>query len=287
MILLDWSNVVIGNIHSSVRINKSVEEDFIRHMVLNSLRAYNRKFSKQYGDLVICTDTYGSWRKKVFPYYKAHRSKDRDESDIDWDAMYKVINKITDEVKEVLPYKVIQVPAAEGDDVIAQLVLHKYNGEKVMIVSADHDFKQLHACADVKQYSPKTKEMISCEQPSSYLKEHIIRGDRGDGIPSILSPANFFVAKLESGSKERQKSISSKNIELWLQQKPEQFCSTPEQLERYKENKGIIDLRECPETLKSDIIKAHREYVVKDKSKLLNYMIKNRLKALTDCIGEF
>lgn len=287
MILLDWSNVVIGNIHSSVRINESVEEGLIRHMVLNSLRYYNKKFSKVYGELVICTDTYGSWRKQIFLPYKAHRAAARDASNIDWDEMYKVINKITDEVKEILPYKLIQVPSTEGDDIIAQLVLDKPREEKVMIVSADHDLLQLQAESNVKQYSPKTKEFLEVENPRMYLKEHIIRGDRGDGIPNIFEPGSFFVDKIKNNSKVRQKSIKQKDLDEWLYLKPEGFCTTEKQLERYKENEQIIDLRICPELHKHNILMAYHNYVVNDKSKILNYMIKNKLKSLIDFIQDF
>lgn len=285
MILLDYSNVVTGNIHSSADDKGGIDEDFVRHTILNSLLSYNKKFSKRYGELVLCADM-GSWRKKVFPYYKAHRSADRDDSKIDWDLAYKIINKITAEIKDVFPYKVIQIPGAEGDDIIAQLTLHKYPGEKIMIVSADHDMKQLHTSADIKQYSPLTKDYVTCDNPSMYLKTHTIKGDSGDGIPNILMPADFFVEKKRTGLKTRQKSVFQKKLDVWLNQKPEQFC-TEEQLERYYENKGIIDLRECPDSLRKEIIKTHREYVVKDKSKILDYMISNKLKILTEDIGDF
>jgi len=298
LILLDFSNVVIGNICSSIRDEKKMDEELIRHVVLNSIVNYNKKFSRQYGELVICIDS-GSWRKKVFPYYKAHRSEDRDDSDIDWKALYVIVNKLIAELKDVFPYKVIAVDDAEGDDVIAQLVLHKYFDEKIMIVSADHDFKQLHSDS-VKQYSPMTKDSVKADKASEYLKIHIIKGDSGDGIPNILSPANFLVEKKKAKkllaetqdekyldkAKGRQKSVTQKKLDVWLQQKPEQFCDE-DQLKRYRENEHIIDLRNCPDELKKEIVSEHRNYIKNDRSKIMNYMIKHKLKELTNSITDF
>ena len=60
----------IGN-HTNI----DIEIGLVRHMVLNSIRAINSKHRLKYGELIIATDTMRSWRKDVFPYYKANRKK--------------------------------------------------------------------------------------------------------------------------------------------------------------------------------------------------------------------
>jgi len=37
--------------------------------------------------------------------------------------------------------------------------------------------------------------------PKQYLSEHILKGDRSDGVPNILSPDDTFTENNEDGSK--------------------------------------------------------------------------------------
>ena len=150
MILVDLNQVMISNLMMQIQRASEVDEDLIRHMVLNSLRMYNVKFKEEYGELVICTDDKNYWRRQIFPYYKYGRKKDREASDLDWNLIFETLNKVRDEIKENLPYKVIQIEHAEADDVISTLC-HKYGvylnaaeQEKILILSSDKDFT-LHA----------------------------------------------------------------------------------------------------------------------------------------------
>ena len=126
MILVDLNQVMISNLmgqlHSS-RTNE-VDEDLLRHMVLNGIRSYRNKFSEEYGELVICCDDTNNWRKDSFPYYKAHRKTNRDESDLDWPNIFNCLNAIRDELKEFFPYKHIRVNRCEADDIIGLSLIH-------------------------------------------------------------------------------------------------------------------------------------------------------------------
>ena len=126
MILLDFSNIIVGSIMVASRVpdEERFSEDFIRHLVLNSIRSYRKKYYEKYGEMVICTDYLSSWRKDAFPYYKAHRKVQREKQQkegVDWKALFDIIAKITEELEDYFPYKVVQIPHAEGDDVIAVL----------------------------------------------------------------------------------------------------------------------------------------------------------------------
>ena len=286
MILLDLNQVMISNLMVQVQGGKAdVQEDLIRHMVLNSIRLYRQKF-KEYGDLVICCDDKNYWRKDVFPYYKAHRKADREKSDLDWHKIFTILNRVREEIKENFPYRVIQVPRAEADDIIGTLVnrfgvyLNNQSTEKVLVLSGDKDFGQLQKYANVDQFSPVTKRWVRVNDARRFLKEHIMKGDRGDGIPNFLSNDSCIVAK------ERQKPLASKKLNLWVDQEPEEFCNE-EMLRNYKRNEQLVDLDFVPEEIQKEINRQYDEYEIPDRKGLLNYFIKNRLKLLTDCIGEF
>ena len=69
MILVDFSQVMISNIMMQLSNNDSkLDEDMVRHMVLNSLRSYRSKFHEEYGELVIACDNMNYWRKVSYSF---------------------------------------------------------------------------------------------------------------------------------------------------------------------------------------------------------------------------
>ena len=287
MILVDLNQVMISNLMMQIGSKKaSVEEDLVRHMVLNSLRLYRKKFGEKYGELVICCDDKNYWRRDFFPYYKAHRKKDRAESGLDWHMIFEVLNGIRDDLKHTFPYKVIQVDRAEADDVIASLC-HKYgdlgvtNGsDPILILSSDKDFVQLQKYANLEQYSPMQKKFINCSNPARYIHEHILRGDRGDGVPNFLSADDVFVIG------KRQKPLSTKKIDAWNGMCPSDFC-TDEMLRGYKRNQQLVDLDFVPDNIQEKVIEIFDNYKLNGRDKMFNYFIQKRLKNLMDVIQEF
>ena len=283
MILLDFSNIIVGSIMVAHRIpnEERTSEDFIRHLVLNSVRNYRTKYKEKYGEIVVCTDMYSSWRKNEYQYYKAHRKKNREKQDkegMDWNSLFQTINKIILEIDEFFPYKVVAVPHAEGDDVIA--VLARLERENSIIISSDKDFTQLQKYKNIKQYSPIQKKMLTVSDPYKYLKEHIIRGDKGDGIPNILSADDCIVEGV------RQKPISKKKVELWMNTKPEDFCKNG-MSEKWERNKILIDFDCIPNELVSAITDEYVKEKTPKQDQLLNYFISKRLKYLMEHIGDF
>tara|TARA_R110000796_G_scaffold169385_1_gene286236 strand:+ start:287 stop:1111 length:825 start_codon:yes stop_codon:yes gene_type:complete len=262
------------------------EEALVRHMVLNSIRAYKNKFSKEYGEMVICCDDRNYWRKDVFPYYKGHRKKDREKSSIDWVMVFEALNRIREELKEFFPYKVVQVERAEADDVIGVLAtrngtwLNNESTERILVLSGDKDFGQLQKFTNVDQYSPVLKKWIRINDARRFLREHIMRGDRGDGIPNFLSSDSCLMTG------ERQKPIQSKKIDDWVDKEPEQFCNDV-MLRNYRRNEQLVDLDQIPAEIVSKINEAYDTYEVPKRRGLLNYFIKYKLKNLVEHIGEF
>ena len=283
MILIDLNQVLISNLMQQIGSNPKMklEEDLIRHMVLNSLRSYARQFKSKYGDIVVACDSKRYWRRDIFPFYKAHRKKDREKSEFDWHLIFETLNKIRDELKEYFPYRVIEVDGAEADDIIAVLAGRLAPSEEVLILSSDKDFVQLQKYPNVTQYSPILKRFLKTEDPAEFIKEHIIRGDKGDGIPNFLSPDNTFVVG------ERQKVINTKKLKEWISSPPEEFCTTDNMLRGYKRNQMLVDLDYVPENIKSQIVEAYDTTLPGTRQKMLNYFIEKRLRNLIEVIDEF
>jgi hypothetical protein len=288
MILVDLNQVMIANLMMQVNSNAAnqIDENLIRHMVLNSLRMYNVKFKDEYGEMVICSDDKKYWRRDLFPYYKASRKKDREASPFDWNLIFETLNKVRDEIRENFPYKVIQVEKTEADDVIGTLC-HEYgvylknaDTEKILILSSDKDFQQLQKFVNVDQYSPMAKKFIRNNAPDKFLKEHIIKGDRSDGIPNFLSSDDCFV------SESRQKPVTEKKLNSWMDQEPEAFCDE-NMLRNYRRNEMLIDLGKIPEEFKQKILDTYKTAKTNGREKIFDYLIKHRMKMLMEHIQEF
>ena len=280
MILIDFSQVCLSGILASG--NKNFSEDLVRHMVLNSIRNFKSRFN-DYGEVILCCDDKNYWRKQIFPYYKANRKKVRDSSPLDWKMIFNTLHTIKDELRDNFPYVVLQTESAEADDIIATIV-ERYgnNGQKIMIVSGDKDFSQLQRYKSVSQYSPITKKMIKVDDPMVYLYEHVIRGDSGDGIPNIMSRDDVFVSGL------RQKPLTKKKVAAMIEDMKRGITPFEGEIKRnYLRNIQMIDLARIPTEVRDNILDQYQNYERKDRSLLLNYFIKNKLKNLMSEIQEF
>ena len=285
MIIVDYSGIALA----SIIINKSFDEGLIRHMILNSLRMYRTKYKEEFGELVIAVDGANNWRRKAFPQYKASRKKDRDKSSFDWGEAFRILHMVKDEIKENFPYKVIHIDGCEADDVIGSLVTmnpdhnNDYKPQKVMIVSSDRDFLQLQRFKNVRQFSPLLKKELVEKNPRLYLQTHIIKGDKGDGVPNILSDDNTFVEGF------RQTPMSKKKIDNIIQDLEEgELLYAASWYRNYCRNKKLIDLTETPEDLRKQIINSFIEQDVwSNKFKTFNYLVTKRCNNLIDSVQEF
>ncbi|MFZ9848030.1 MAG: hypothetical protein ACO3EE_07760 [Flavobacteriales bacterium] len=259
----------------------SVDENLVRHMILNTIRTYVKKFKESHGpEVIIACDNRNYWRRQYFPHYKAGRKKAREASGHDWTSIFDSLNKIREELKEHSPYKVIDIEGAEADDIIGTLVQKYSANEKVIILSSDKDFAQLQRYPNVEQFSPILKKYIKEPFPLVQLKQLIIRGDKGDGIPNILSGDDCFVTAT------RQKPITEAKIIKWLNQEPKEFCND-EMLRNFSRNELMIDLTKIPENVRENILNSYENSKGKTKQEFMNYMIANRLKNLLEVAHEF
>jgi len=285
MILVDLNQVLLAGLMAQIANSKNVklEESLIRHMILNIIRSHLKNFRKEYGEVVLCSDNRKYWRKEFFPFYKAGRKKSRKNSDLDWHLIFDMLAKFKVELKENFPYKVIDVEGAEADDIIGTLVPRHIMHENILIISSDGDFLQLQmyngrSKYSVKQYNPTQKKFLISENPLDELKQKIINGDKGDGIPNILSPSDTFVREI------RQKVMTEAKLTKFMSENYTEYDENSKI--GFSRNQTLIDLRNIPDDIQSKIINTYEE-TVPVKGKLLDYFIANKLFNLMEVIEEF
>lgn len=279
MLLIDLNQVVLSGLLVQISPKDVLNEDLIRHIVLNTLRNNIKKF-KEYNEVIICCDSRNYWRKKYYKHYKSHRKEIREKSALDWNLIFKTLNQIKQDLREYFPYKVVEVDGAEADDVIAVLTSRHSMSESVLILSSDSDYKQLHQYKNVKQYNPTLGVYVKSHDPVSELTEKVIKGDRGDNIPNILSNDDVFLTKT------RQKPITAKLLQSLLNSGVESQL-TEEQLLNYKRNRILIDFNFIPLDIKTNIIAEYENVTPSPRKNIYKYMVKNKLSMLLEHIGDF
>lgn len=296
MIVIDYSQILISNCLSfGSDFDKGADakkmERISRHTVLNTILSYKKQFGSKYGQVVIAVDGMRNWRRGYFSYYKGARKANREESNTDWSAIFKLGSSIVDELIQVFPYKVVRVDEAEADDVIA--VLCKYtqdhellaqgleeNPQKFLAISSDGDFKQLFKYPNYAQYSPIQRKAVKRPEPD-FLLEKIIKGDSGDGVPSVLCADDFFMKKDLYG---RATPITKKVLDKFK----DGANLTELERTRFERNSTLIDFDHIPDTIQSKIIDNYQNQTPRrDKNLVFEYCATHRLRQLAENLQDF
>ena len=276
MILIDFTQTIIAGLMAQLKMNDGeVSEDMLRHMILNSVRNYQKKYAHDYGEIVLCTDSSHTWRKEFYPLYKANRKKTRDAADLDWKMLFDTLQIVKEEIRDNFPYRYMYVEQCEADDIIAILVKHAR--EPVMIVSGDKDFQQLHKYDYVKQWSPNLNKLITCDNPDLFLKEHILTGDKSDGIPNILSNDDCFAEGIRQTP--LRKGIKDSYLRMTIEKDDKYYRN-------YLRNQTLIDLEFIPQNIEDKILEEY-ENTVPVKGKVFDYLRTHRLNELLNHVEDF
>ena len=271
------------------RGGQEVDDTLVRHLVLNNLRYYRSRFTEKYGELVICCDSKHYWRRDYFPNYKANRKKDRESSGYDWNFIFTTLNNVRDEIKEYFPYKVIEIYGAEADDIIAILTKQVQDDPDNIIISSDKDFIQLHGL-HVQQYSPVSKKLVNNISPLEYLREHIIKGDRSDGVPNVLSPDDTFTeSKRQKPIRKTMLITLTEAMDKWEPKDLFQLakCNRDTWVRNWQRNETLINLDKIPQDIRDKILREFNNAPTGDRSKLFNYFVEKKLNNLIQSIGDF
>jgi 5'-3' exonuclease len=285
MVLVDFNGLAIGSIMGQLNHGEELSENLVKHIILNNLRMYRKKYPElNHGKIVICCDSY-SWRKDVYPEYKASRKTNRDKDKYNWTEIFDLIESTLDDIRSNFPYAVIKIDKAEADDIIGALTINKacpLIGEDVVIISADKDFIQLQKHGHVTQWSPMFNKVVKDDNPVKYIFEHILKGDSSDGVPNVLSNDDVFVTHT------RQHPMTKKKLATYWESRDKLKEVMPQHVFRnYMRNREMIDLERTPENIKQESIHQYENYKYPDKSNILNYLIENRMKMLVELAGEF
>lgn len=279
MILIDYNAIAISNV---VTQKLDIDENLVRHMILNSLRMYRSKYKNKFGELVICTDGKKNWRYDVFPNYKFKRKDARKESKMDWNELFRITNMVLEEIKDNYPYKVVEHERCEADDIIAAICENTQEfgkHEPVLIVSSDKDFVQLQKYDNISQYSPMKKKFIKEEHPRKQMIELILKGDQADGIPNVLSKDDVFVEGI------RQTPLR-KNIIEELTKDP--LSMGKEIYRNYQRNYKLINLSMTPDLVKEEIIYNYEsQKPPTDKKMVFNHLVAKRCRMLLENVEDF
>lgn len=296
-ILVDYTQLAIAGIMQFQADLKNGSDEkivnLIRHVILSSLVANNKRFKNEYGEMVICTDGRSYWRKEIFPYYKANRSKDREKSDLNWKLIFDTISGIREDLKQHFPYKVIHVERAEADDCIGVITNYLQCNDliqvgvmeeprPVLILSSDKDNIQLQKHRNVKQYSPIQKKFVTPDTKAIYsLIEKICTGDTGDGIPNIMSSDNSLADGI------RQKSFRKDRLQEFYEHGIN-ACRTDEERRNFQRNQKLVSYDHIPADVAAEITEAYiNQQPQGSKSRIMNYLMEHRCRNLMDSIEDF
>lgn len=304
MIIVDLSQVLIGTVHlhakDIARFNNGDSSGLIKHLLLNTLLSYKKKYGEKYGNVILAADSKSYWRKSIFPAYKGHRARMRDASDFDWDLIFKIINELKDDIRENFTFKLLEIDGAEADDIIAVLCewsqendlardgLFDSEPQPVLIVSSDGDFISLQKYSNVSQFSPLSGKFV---KPKTNAREHliekIVRGDGGDNIPNMFTPDDWAIKRISGEETYRAKNVKPERLQDFLNRGYD-ACVNDTERAGYERNKMLIDFECIPLQLKETIINSFVNYKMNgSKNKIMNYLIKNRLKNLIQDLGAF
>jgi 5'-3' exonuclease len=211
MILIDFSNLTHRMVFAAIsnaerngdlpKLSKGKKHNtqelkpFFLHLLFNNLKYVKEHFSLRDNEEIVCCLDSSSWRKDFYPKYKHKRADVRDQTSIIWSEFYEVINETVDIITKYFPFIVLKVDKAEGDDIMAVLAKKYHKEERILLITEDKDFRQLLEYNNVQLYRPILKQYVNLT-PEELIKwriEHILLGDKIDGIPTIKEDSEFTV----------------------------------------------------------------------------------------------
>lgn len=272
MILVDMSNLAITALQEAGSGGNpiTITEQTLRHVVLKKLYDMYKKIGTHH-EMVLAFDGKDYFRKDLFEYYKGNRIKTNDC--FDWDDFREHYPVFKTELPYYFPFKCVEVYKMEGDDVINCVTDYEISqgNQHIIIASSDTDDLQISERHPkiVEQYSFKKRGYITCADYDYSLKEHIIEGDRGDGIPNIMSDDDTFMNPAKRSKALTQKRRNEFNLMI-----PDEF------MDNYKRNKSLVDMSTIPDNYRQEIIEEYLKPMPPKEDSIYKYCLKYKLSRL-------
>ena len=277
MILADMSNLAITALQEAGSGGNPmiITEQTIRHVVLKKIYDVYKKIGTHH-ELVLACDGKDYFRKDLFSYYKANRVKNNDC--FDWDDFRYHYPIFKAELPYYFPFKLLEIDKVEGDDIINCITDWEIaNGNRhIIIASSDTDDLQISERYPnwVEQYSFKKRGYITCADYNYSLKQHIIEGDKGDGIPNIMSDDDTYM-----NPAKRSKTLTKKRRDQFEIEIPEEFQAN------YERNKSLVDMSQIPDHYRQAIIEEYLKPMPPKEDSIYKYCIKYKLARLMKFIA--
>jgi len=247
LLLVDCGNLAMRCLFSSKETMQETEFKLFRHIYFKTLFASIKKF--QPDEVILALEGRGgNWRRKIYPDYKKSRKKAKEESPVDFETFFKVLEDFEESMRGNLPFKVLKIPKVEADDIIG-ILSKKVKNKKKIIVSSDRDFKQLLIYKNVKLWDPIRKTWIESDDPKKDLLIKVICGDSSDEVPSL---------KKGVGVKTAEKIINKgiEELKRWLLHE--------DLLKKFKRNNQLINLSKIPKIIEKEVMKRYHNYTLPD-----------------------
>lgn len=299
-LLIDFSQLVITAVTGSFKTEQEQSEltKFqVKAVVLGSLKDVLKKYKQKYSNAIICCDNASIpyYKRTISPFYKAHRSKSREDSKLNWEMIFSASKELIQDLKENFCYQVIDIPGLEADDIIGYLATKGNSGKyHSMIVSSDGDFTQLHS-KYTKQYSFIHGKQIEPKTTAfGDLVTKIIKGDAGDSISPMKTKNshayNNNMKQPELNDVKRAPSIKKQELEEYISTGSIENLRKiipDEYLDRFDENVKLVDLSNIPIEHSSKIENELLVIPKGNKSKMYQYLLMNNFVKLVDSIQDF
>ena len=275
VVIIDGHNLIFRTIFIAEKHNNqfNMEDDdtfsYWKYIFLKSILNVITTFEPT--KLILVMDSKNTWRKDYYPEYKAQRKAARDNSKIDFEKFFPVMDKFYKDIISLTPNIMhIKVDRCEGDDIIGVAVKH-YPDALIEIISTDKDLNQTLKHKRVKQYDPVKRAYTNSLNPTVDLEAKIITGDKGDNIPAIKPKCGPVTAA----------KILTENL-------LEELCKDPEIKANYERNRLLIDLDMIPSDVVKAITDSLNSYTLEkfQSSKMFNFIIKHRLSSMLENVQE-
>lgn len=197
LVAIDFSEIFYTSVFSKRRMDMipGVRKIPLEFMVLKKLFCYAKAFPGR--EIYIMCDGGNTWRKEVYPEYKAQRKEQREKyEELDWPAIFASYGQMISAIDTFTPMNTFRDDILEADDLEA--ILAK-DGEDLIIFSSDKDLNQLTIYPNVKLVSPKAKKIKNqfqfkvIENPMAELDKLVIKGDKCDNIPRATTEAQKII----------------------------------------------------------------------------------------------
>lgn len=249
--------------------SSSPDFQFWKYLVVESIYKSLSRNGGECSEVILAVDDSKSWRKLYWERYKESRKGMRDKSGVDWQTFHKEMDDFIVEIKEHLPFKVLKIKNAEGDDIIAVLCLERRNN--YIIISTDEDFLQLTS-NDVKLYNPLKMKFVESVDPKMFVIEKCLLGQSKDDIFNIRTSLNHPLGTKKPPFGETMLAkVMDYGYKKWLKDNKLE--------ERFEINKVLMDFSKIPKTIRSRVLSVYDSYALPDPAGMYDFFRKNKMKS--------